>query len=92
MGIDLKDAGSSGPNKRMNTLTQKVGIRPAVMIDTSPGETQYLRDENWDRKYKEAKETIKEMAKDGQKIARDDYGYAKAYMGETGKNLPEGTR
>lgn len=92
MGIDLKDAGSTGPNSRMDALTKKVAIRPAVMINTSPGETTELRDENWGRKYKKAKETIKEMDKDGQKITRDDYGYAKAYMGETGKNLPEGTR
>ncbi len=92
MGVDLKDAGSAGPNKRMDALTQKVAIRPAAMINPSPGETTRLRDENWNRKYSEAKETIKQMDKDGHKITKDEYGYAKAYMGETGKNLPKGTR
>ena len=92
MGIDLKDAGSTGPNNRMGALMKKVAIKPAVIINPSPGETTEPRDENWNRKYNKAKETINQMDKDGQKIANDSYGYAKAYMGETGKNLPKGTR
>ena len=65
----------------------KIKKREAKRIETSPGKTQYARDKDYNRKYKKAKETIKQMKKDGQKITKDDYGFYKTYQGETGGSM-----